>query len=233
MFSRQLRRCSHCVVSAIVLTFCVNVVAADSAPAQTTSDTGATRVRGGRGSGQGPRMSGSPNGFDGATPQMFEQFFEKIMRERIQMNDDQIARWRAWNKRFDPERGGLLREERETRKMLQLQLSPAATPDDAKATDILDRLGQLERKWVALHERENKELGTFMKPSQRLRFFALQDRVKRDMQEAQSRREGGRDGGRGGMRGDSTGGKFQRGGSPMRPPGRADTLSLGQKPKDH
>jgi len=221
----------------------------ESAAAQGSADTGSVRAgRGASGGGAGRggnRQPGSPNGFGGASPEMFEKFVERVLRgDRVMLNDEQIVKWHAWNKRFDPERRALGREENDSRRQLRQQLLSGTAPDDAKAAEILDRLLKLERKWVDLHERENRDLGTFIKqPMQRLRFYAFQDQLKREFQEMQTRRNGdmNRDGRGGpmrgdstkyrqGMRGDSASGSFPRDG--MRPPGKVDTLSSGKSIKN-
>lgn len=258
MLSRQLMRSSS-IVAAAVVAIGASLLLAEASLAQSTADTGAVRTgRGGSGGGMGGggmgrggnRQPGSGgNSFDGASPEMFEKFMETVLRsERVNLNDEQIAKWRAWNKRFDPERRAIVKEERDARMQSRQFFGPNPIVDEAKSAEVLDRLLKVERRWTDLHERENKDLATFIKlPSQRLRFWAFQDFVRRDIQETQNRRDGGRGngtggpGGRGGqqMRGDTTkfrqgmkndsGPRFQRGGPP-RQSGKVDTLLPVDKP---
>ena len=244
MWSRRFMRSSSTWVLAACVAASMSFSAVEAAAAQSGVDTGS--VRGGRGGGRGGnRQPGSLNDFGGASPEMFEKFVERVLRgDRVMLNDEQIVKWHAWNKRFNPERRALGREENELRRQLRQQLLSGTIPDDAKAADILDRLGKLERKWVDLHERENNDLAEFIKqPMQRLRFYAFQDQLKREFQEMQNRRYGdlNRDGRGGsmrgdsakfrqGMRGDSAGGKFPRPG--MRPPSKVDTISTGKPIKN-
>lgn len=253
MWTRHLVRRGSAWGLATVVATSVILFSGESAAAQGSADTGSVRIgRGGFGGGAGRggnRQPGSLSGYGGASPEMFEKFVERVLRgDRVMLNDDQIVKWHAWNKRFDPERRTLSREENDSRRQLRQQLLAGTAPDDARAADILDRLFKLERKWVELHERENRDLATFIKqPMQRLRFYAFQDQLKREFQEMQNRRNGdmNRDGRGGpmrgdsrgdstmyrqGMRGDSAGGRFPRAG--MRPPVKVDTLSTGKPIKN-
>lgn len=140
-----------------------------------------------------------------------DDFIDKIVRERLQLTDEQSAKLRAHGKKIDVDRMALRKEEREFREALRQELTPGVTPNDAKITELMNRWPTLERKRVALQEREQKELAAFLSPVQRARFFALQDEMRRMMQEAQWRRgeKDGKDGDDRGrmMRPDSTGGR--------------------------
>ncbi|MGV3708248.1 MAG: hypothetical protein ACO1Q7_05355 [Gemmatimonas sp.] len=175
--------------------------------------------------GRGPGGPGGRGGMPRQTMDDFRRWYEKALRERVTMNDEQIVKWRAWNAKFDPERRAVWQEDGEVRRALRQQLGRGVTPDEAKVNDAMERWTRLERNRIALKEREMKELGTFLKPIQVARFFVFQDQVQRDFQEMDRRRDN--DGKGGPMRGDSD--KFkQRGDSTDKgrkpPPERGDSL---------
>ncbi len=190
------------------------------------SDSGTTRGRMNRGNYDRPKID------------EFKAFYEKSLKERVGLSDEQVVKWRAWNVHFDPRRRALWSEEGELRRTLRQQLGRGVTPDEAKVADAMDRFRKLDRNRLALKEEENRELEKFLKPIQSARFFVFQDQVQREMQEMQGRRDGGRggrggppsgaDSGRGrGMRGDTAGsGKGQRGGPPVRPTDEAHPMDL-------
>jgi Spy/CpxP family protein refolding chaperone len=199
-------------LSSLALVLGALAIAAPAANAQATgSDSGSMR---GRGPG-GPGRGGMPGR---QTMDDFRRWYEKSLRDRVTMNDEQIVKWRAWNAKFDPERRAIWQEDGEVRRALRQQLGRGVTPDEAKVNDAMDRWTRLERNRVALKEREMKELGTFLKPIQVARFFVFQDQVQRDFQEMDRRRDND---GRGGppMRGDSD--KYKQ---------KGDSTDKGRKP---
>lgn len=214
MFSHRVMRGWSSVVTTLAIAASVNVFAAPSVQAQSSADSAAVR---GRGNMAGKRQPGGPpaNG-ERPTPERMQQFYEKILREKLSFTEDQILKWRAWNKRNDADRTALDREERELRKVLRAELAPGVTPNEAKLVEAMDKWPVVARKRISLQEREAKELATFMPPVQRARLFALQDEFRRGMQEMQWRRGDGDGDGRGGkMMRDSTGGRPPfRGGPP-------------------
>ena len=70
--------------------------------------------------------------------------------------------------------------------------------DQSRITGYLDKLVQLQRQRVDLIEQEQKDLAQFMTPLQRARYTALQEQVRRRVE--QLRRHNGR-----GLSADTTG----------------------------
>ncbi|MEO7363843.1 MAG: hypothetical protein ABI120_26170 [Gemmatimonadaceae bacterium] len=150
-----------------------------------------------------------PGGGNRAMVERTDEFIDKILRERLQLTDDQSVKLRALGRKMDIARLALRKDERDFRESLRQELLPGVTPDEAKVSALMSRWPLLERKRIALQEHEQKEMATFLQPVQRARFFALQDEMRRMMQEAQWRRgDKDRGDGRGKMmRSDSTGGR--------------------------
>ena len=123
---------------------------------------------------------------------------DDLLRVRLQLNDDQFNKMRAMNGRLDIERRAQRQEEGVVRRALRAELMPGATPNETKVADLQDKLLVLEHQRITLQEKEQKELATYMQPSQRARFFALQDELRRSLQEVQRARVAG-------ARGDSAG----------------------------
>lgn len=125
---------------------------------------------------------------------------DQVLRNRLSLNDEQFTKLRALNTRLDEEKRSIRTEEAQTRKALRDELLPGATPNEAHVAELLDRLPNIERRRVALQEREQKELAAFMQPAQRARYFALQDEIRRSLQDVQRMRgEPGDSLGRGGQ----------------------------------
>ena len=59
-----------------------------------------------------------------------------------------------------------------------------SSANQANIASALEQLQQLQRQRLELQADEQKELATFMTPLQRARYFALQEQVRRRLQEA-------------------------------------------------
>jgi hypothetical protein len=218
MFSHRVMRGWSSVAATLTIAACFFVFTSQSLQAQSAADSVATRNRGnvnGKRQGPGERF----------TPERMQQFYEDILRKRLSFTDDQIVKWRAWNKRNEVDRMALDKEDREVRRVLRTELAQGVTPNEAKVVEAMDKWPVIARKRIALQEREAKELAVFMPPVQRARLFALQDEFRRGMQEMQWRRDGDGEGRGKMLRSDSTGGRpgFRGGGRGGRIPPRDST----------
>ena len=139
---------------------------------------------------QGERgRAGSP----GARAQMerrVEARINDIIRTRLGLSDEQHDQLRAVSKRLESERRNLRREEISTRGELRRHLLAAEPANETRIAELLDQLPRLERRRIDMMEQEQRELARFLAPSQRARYFALQDELRRSLQESQRRRMG-------------------------------------------
>lgn len=102
----------------------------------------------------------------------------EVMQKRLGLNDAQMTQLQAVNARYAPQMGALALQERQTRQQLRMQMT-AATPDQARAGQLLDTLIQLQKQRIGLVESEQKDLAAFLTPVQRGRYMALQAQLKR------------------------------------------------------
>lgn len=135
-----------------------------------------------------------------------------MLRTQVGLNDEQITRLRAVNRRFEGQRRTLFEQERRVRSDLRAALA-GDSAQDARIAPLLDRTIQLQRERLDLLEAEQKELATFMSPTQRARLYGMEEQMRRRMQEMRDSRP-------------SNGGPDRRGtpgnarpGTPRRPPG--------------
>jgi len=94
-------------------------------------------------------------------------------------------------------RSGELADANANNTRLRRALAGSETVDQGAVAQLLDEIPRHERRKVELLEREQKELAQFLTPSQRARYMALQEELRRGMQEVQRRRLGLDGGGRG------------------------------------
>ena len=123
--------------------------------------------------------------------QRLQERVNEIVRTRLALNDDQVAQLRQVSPRFEDDKRILRAEEVVTRTALRRELLAGDGANETRVSELLDRLPKLEHRRIDLMEAEQKELAKFLSPSQRARYFALQDELRRNMQDMQRRRLGG------------------------------------------
>lgn len=108
----------------------------------------------------------------------------RAARERIGLNDAQLARLAETTQRIDARRRELVQAERAERQALRRELTSGGG-DERRVAASLDRLVALQRQRVDLFADEQRELATFISPVQRARYLALQEHVRRRIQQLQ------------------------------------------------
>jgi Spy/CpxP family protein refolding chaperone len=114
----------------------------------------------------------------------------EVIRQRLALTDDQFAKLSELATRMEDDRRTLRNEELTTRFALRQELLAGDRVNETRVADMLDKLPKLERKRADLLEQEQRDLSKFLSPSQRARYFALQDELRRSMQDMQRRRMG-------------------------------------------
>lgn len=154
---------------------------------------GSLGAQGWRGDGgQGPRRQ-PPGGVERLRERMDERLQERlntIVRARLQLTDEQFAQLRGVASRMEEERRALRRDEVAARVRLRRALTATEKVDQPLVAQLLDEMPRLERRKVDLMEQEQRELARFLTPSQRARYLALQEELRRGMLELQRQRLG-------------------------------------------
>ena len=102
-----------------------------------------------------------------------------MVKQRVGLTDDQMSKLARTSAGFDARRRDLVREERTKRVELRRLLQAGEGADQGRIGDALDRLLQLQRARIDLQIEEQRELATFMSPRQRARYVALQEQLRR------------------------------------------------------
>lgn len=113
----------------------------------------------------------------------FRQMLYQVTRRRVGLTDAQMNRLMPINQRFETERRNIQRQERETRLALRDAMRDSTHADQARITGYLDKLVDLQRQRVELVAREQRDLAEFMTPLQRARYTALQEQVRRRIEQ--------------------------------------------------
>lgn len=121
----------------------------------------------------------------------FRQAFARAVRERVGLNDDQMRRLGPVNEKYAVQRRQLQMDERSARIALQRALRVPETADSARVSALLDRMLRLQQQRVELLRAEQQELAAFMTPIQRARYMALQEQLRRQVEQRGQGRGGG------------------------------------------
>jgi hypothetical protein len=115
--------------------------------------------------------------------QQIRRTFWRTAKKRIGFTDDQMLRLERTTQRFDVRRRQLGQEERTHRVALRTHLLADSVANQNAIATALDQLHDIQRRRLELQAEEQRELATFMTPMQRAKFMAMQEQVRRRMQE--------------------------------------------------
>ena len=128
-----------------------------------------------------------PDGPPAARRQQLEQQvrrgFWRVAKQRIGFTDEQMLRLEQSTQRFDVQRRSLAQQERAQRVALRREILADSSANQIAIAGALERMHDLQRQRLELQTEEQKELATFMTPLQRAKFLALQEQVRKRMQE--------------------------------------------------
>lgn len=117
----------------------------------------------------------------------FQQTLYQMTRRRVGLTDTQMNQLVPVNRRFETQRRDLQRQERQTRLALRDEMRDSTQADQTKISQYLDQLTQLQRQRVELFAQEQRDLAQFMTPLQRARYTALQEQVRRRVEQMRRR----------------------------------------------
>lgn len=107
----------------------------------------------------------------------------RVTKQRIGFTDEQMTRLERTSQRYDQERRQLALEEKAQRVSLRQEILADSSANQGSIAASLDRLHAVQQRRLDLQAEEQKEFATFMTPLQRARFGALQEQVRKRLQE--------------------------------------------------
>lgn len=120
----------------------------------------------------------------------FRQQLARVVQERVGLSDDQMAQLGPMNQRHAEQRRALQTEERAARVALQRALRNPDAADSAEVSRLLQRLVDAQKRRAVLLEIEQRDLATIMTPIQRARFMALQEQLRRQIEQRRGANQG-------------------------------------------
>ena len=120
----------------------------------------------------------------------FRQRSEQIVREKLNLSDDQVARLRAVNTSLGAQRGSLVQQERSVRLDLRDEMSKGSSADQARVSQLLNQARDLQARRFALQQEEQQQLSGFMTPVQVAQYVGLQAQIRQRIREMQQGQPG-------------------------------------------
>ena len=107
----------------------------------------------------------------------------RVTKQRIGFTDEQMLRLERSSQRFDQERRQLALEEKAQRVTMRREILADSAANQATIANALDRLHAVQQRRLDIQAEEQREFASFMTPLQRARFAALQEQVRKRLQE--------------------------------------------------
>jgi hypothetical protein len=121
----------------------------------------------------------------------FRQRLAQVVQRRVGLTDEQMTRLAPINARHAERRRVVQTQERTARIALQRALRNPDLADSAEVSRLLGQLVEAQKRRGALLEAEQRELATVMSPIQRARYMALQEQLRRQLEQRRGAAGGG------------------------------------------
>ena len=115
--------------------------------------------------------------------QQIRQRLWRVAKQRIGFTDEQMLQLERTSQRFDQRRRALAQQEKAQRVELRSQILADSGANQRAIAASLDKLHDLQRQRLDMQSDEQKEFATFMTPLQRAKYLALQEQVRKRLQE--------------------------------------------------
>lgn len=151
------------------------------------------------GAGGGDRNGGRAGGdglADGQRPlleQRVRERFAMVVRNQLRLDDRQMRQLGDASRKFEGRRRDLNVRERSARDVLRTEVAADRNADNPRVATALQEILSIHKERSAVLEDEDKELSSFLSPVQRARWFALQDQLRRRVEEMRRRAAAGLD----------------------------------------
>ena len=135
---------------------------------------------------QRPRADSAPAGRQ-ALEQRVRQRMAAVVQQRLGLNADQMRRLGEVNRDMEGQRRQLNQQERELRTDLRAEVMRGDSANQERVARLVDQLIDVQRRRIDLVSREQRALAAFMTPTQRAQYLAIQDQLRRRMEDMRGR----------------------------------------------
>ena len=126
---------------------------------------------------------------NGALQARVRQRLAAVAKQRLELTDDQMRQLAAVNASYETRRRALMNQEREARVLVRGELQRGKQADQKRVDGALSDLFRIQRARIDLAEQEQRDLAKFMQPSQRAGYLALQEQLRRRVEQMRRRRQ--------------------------------------------
>ncbi len=117
-----------------------------------------------------------------ALAQQIRQRWQQVVRNRLGLNEVQMRQLQETTRHFNAQRQTLNQEERAIRTEMRDQVTGVAPADDKHLAAMIDTVLDLQRQRLQLTRNEQTELSLFLSPLQRVKYLALQEQLRQQME---------------------------------------------------
>jgi hypothetical protein len=110
------------------------------------------------------------------------QRWQQIVRDRLGLNETQGRQLQETTRHFNAQRQTLNQEERAIRTEMRDQVTGVTPADDKHLAAMIDTVLDLQRQRLELTRNEQRELSLFLTPLQRVKYLALQEQLRQQME---------------------------------------------------
>jgi hypothetical protein len=122
-----------------------------------------------------------------ALEQRVRQRMASVVQQRLGLNADQMRRLGEVNRDMEAQRRLLNQQERDVRIGLRAEVTRGDSANQDRVARYVDQLIDVQRRRIDLLSREQRALAAFMTPTQRAQYLAIQDQVRRRMEDMRGR----------------------------------------------
>ena len=123
----------------------------------------------------------------GRLEQQVRERIGRVVQQQLGLTDAEAQRLQQVNQRYEAQRRDLVRQEREARIGLRRELQRGDSASQPRTDTLLDALLDVQRRRLDLVQAEQRDLAQFLTPVQRARYLALQDQMRRRVEEMRRR----------------------------------------------
>lgn len=179
-------------LKSLMFTFAIaaSVGAANSAEAQRGTNPRAAARREARAEAKAEEKADKGTDRQQVLAGQVRQRFAQVVKQRLNLNDDQARRLNEVNDRYEGQRDEVAKQERQARQSLRQALADPKGADQSKIDENMSAITNAQKRRADILESEQKDLGTFLTPKQRAQYFSLRDNLARRIQQLQQNRAG-------------------------------------------
>ena len=119
--------------------------------------------------------------------QRVRQRMAAVVQQRLGLTADQMRRLGEVNRDMEAQRRLLHGQERDLRVSLRAEVMRGDSANQDRVAQLVDQLIDVQRRRIDLLGREQRALSSFMTPVQRAQYLAMQDQLRRRMEEMRGR----------------------------------------------